>query len=423
LNAEHRAGPNGFGILGFLTAANASALAQTSKRGAQVVREFEWADNTLIKGKLADWHSRFPNATIANLKGRTDLDDSDFIYLRGIKKLNISGCTGITDVAFEQIRGVEELDMSDLPEITDVAISNLEGIQILNMSGCTGITGATFMSIRGVHDLFISGCTGIRGENFEHLAGVFHLNMELAQGGIEYAHIRDEHYRFLKGINTLNISNITAITDAAFTENFSSLQILDMNGCSGITGTGFRFLTDIKVISMTGDMGTFAEDNFRHISATINSLTISNGIFFTDNAFEHFKHLSVLDMSSCTNSHITDVAFSHLSNLIILNMMNCNQPTITDSAFSHLANLRILIMINCNQRTITGGTFGNLVNIEKITTRGCNPDVIAAAEALLEARRARQNGGKRKVKKADKKADRRSRKARKSRKNRRTKRR
>ena len=418
LNAEHSFG---VGILGFLTAANASALAQTSKRGAQVVREFEWADNTRIKGKLADWHSRFPNATTANLQGRTDLVDSDFIYLRGIKKLNISGCTGITDLAFEQIRGVEELDMSDLPQITDAALTNLVGIHIFNMSGCTGITGSTFESITGVYTLNISGCTGIRGEHFEHLSEIFELNVELAEGSsFFYPYINSSHFRLLKGIHTLNISNIKTLTDDTFTKDLSSLQHLYMNSCEGITGIGFRFLTDIKLISMRSVRGAFDSRNFRYISNTIEVLDISDCIVFSDTAFEHFKHLKILNMTGCNQRTITDAAFTNLGNLEMLYMSRCNQLTITDAAFEHIANIHGLVMVDCNQPTITPAGINKLVEVSLLSTRGCRPEVIAAAEALLEAHRARQGGGKRKV---NKKAAKRSRKARKIRKNRRTQRR
>ena len=142
-----------------------------------------------IVGPLAAWRAAHPNALVANVCGRIDLIDADFVHLVGIKALRMSSCTnpGLTDAAFVHLRGLHTLWMwgcnqtsitdaafahlhglhtlrivfCNQSTITDTAFTHLRGIQVLNMGGCNQatITGATFALLRGVRALYLSGCS------------------------------------------------------------------------------------------------------------------------------------------------------------------------------------------------------------------------------------------------------------------------
>ena len=88
-----------------------------------------------IEGSLQEWRQQNPDATVANIEGRRDLTDADFVHLKGIRKLNMAGCTQITDAAFVHLKGIHMLEMWDCTQagITDGAFVHLKGIHTLNM--------------------------------------------------------------------------------------------------------------------------------------------------------------------------------------------------------------------------------------------------------------------------------------------------
>ena len=85
------------------------------------------------------------------------------MHLRGIQLLNIVGCTQLTDTAFAHLRGIKTLFMRycDRPAITDAAFVHLRGIRTLALDRCTQatITGATFSSLAGIKALCLEGCS------------------------------------------------------------------------------------------------------------------------------------------------------------------------------------------------------------------------------------------------------------------------
>ena len=138
-----------------------------------------------IVGPLATWRAANPGALVANVAGRVDLTDSDFVHLAGIKALWMDSCTnpGLTDAAFVHLRGLHTLRMCDCirASITDAAFAHMQGLHTLTMSGCdqSTITDATFTHLRGIQVLGMSGCNQatITGATFAHLRGVRVLYM------------------------------------------------------------------------------------------------------------------------------------------------------------------------------------------------------------------------------------------------------
>ena len=79
-----------------------------------------------IRGDIGEWRWQNPRALVANVNGRKDLKDADFIHFRGLCALNMNQCdqVTITDAAFQHLRGIHTLDMSYCFTITDAAFES-----------------------------------------------------------------------------------------------------------------------------------------------------------------------------------------------------------------------------------------------------------------------------------------------------------
>jgi hypothetical protein len=321
-----------------------------------------------IQGSLKDWREQNPGATVANITHRDDITDDDFVYLRGIEKLNMSvgpgyitneafkhlsgihtldmlGCNqpGITDAAFEYLRGIKYLNISQCDQITDAAFEHFVGIHTLRMQGCTKITDAAFVYLRGIQELEISGCDQLTNRAFEHLDGIKALDMKYTNENDEYDNtITDEAFKHLVGI-----------------------KWLDMSGCwqDGITDAAFVHLKGIHTLHMS------------HCKQ----------VGITDGAFVHLKGIHTLSMTGCFQEGITDGAFVHLKSIHTLNMHNCFQEGITDGAFAHLYGIHTLDLSHCDQAGITGQTLYQLGGkIKYLNITKCNPETILNAKQVYD---------------------------------------
>ena len=133
-----------------------------------------------IVGPLSAWRAANPDALVANVVGRVDLTDADFVHLAGIKALRMSFCInpGLTSAAFVHLRGLHTLwmDYCNQASITDAAFAHLRGLHTLSMEGCnqSTITDAAFTHLRCIQVLSIQSCNQatITGATFAHLHGV-----------------------------------------------------------------------------------------------------------------------------------------------------------------------------------------------------------------------------------------------------------
>jgi len=207
----------------------------------QAVADFNSEDiDTPIKGSLADWRAFFPNAIVANISGRRDLTDADFVHLRGIHTLNMRGCNqeSITDAAFEHLRGIHTLNMDGCSQVTinDAAFEHLRGIHTLNMSRCNQltITDAAFEHLEGIHTLYMVTCfqRTITDDAFKYLHGIKTLDMSHCNQHT----ITNGAFAHLRGIHALNMSycNQDTITAKIFNKPGlgNKLEVLGIKGCS-----------------------------------------------------------------------------------------------------------------------------------------------------------------------------------------------
>ena len=156
--------------------------------GGFVMPPMVWPDcgcGPRIVGPLAAWRAANPDALVANVGGRADLTDADFVHMAGIKALWMGYCTnlGLTDAAFAHLRGLHTLMMYNCNQasITDAAFVHLHGLHTLDTFGCnqSTITVAAFTHLRGIQVLDMRFCNQatITGAAFALLRGVRALYM------------------------------------------------------------------------------------------------------------------------------------------------------------------------------------------------------------------------------------------------------
>jgi hypothetical protein len=139
------------------------------------------------------------------------------------------------------------------------------------------------------------------------------------------------------------------------------IQYLDISNCTCLSDRGFRQLTNIHTLKMNG----------------CHQDTI------TDAAFSHLTGIHTLHMEDCNQETITDAAFAHLVGIHTLRMRQCCQESITDAAFSHLTGIHTLDINWCDQVTITDAAFAHFEGIHNLQMQGCFRQVTDAAFAHL----------------------------------------
>jgi hypothetical protein len=116
------------------------------------------ADRRHIRHCIELWRMSFPTAIAARVDSGYNfslLQDDDFVFFRGLRKLVISQCNGFTDAAFVHLRGLHMLDMSYCSGISDAAFVHLQGIRQLIMHQYipSSITDAALVHLRGIETL------------------------------------------------------------------------------------------------------------------------------------------------------------------------------------------------------------------------------------------------------------------------------
>ena len=192
-------------------AAAAEELRERAPRGLRFCEpkvDFDFGPR--IEGPLADWRSVNPGAEVADVYGKRDLRDADFVHLVGLKAVYMDGCTGITDAGLAHIAGIHTLDIEGCTGITDAGLAHLAGIHTLDMRYCPGITDAGLAHLTGIHTLKMRYCRGITDAGLAHLAGIHTLDMSVCTG------ITDAGLAHLAGIQTLEMAGCAPTTiDAA----------------------------------------------------------------------------------------------------------------------------------------------------------------------------------------------------------------
>ena len=261
LHAEHHVGR---GILGFLSTREACALRLVNHECRDAVTAATWHDaETRITGSLASWRACFPGALAANVMGRSDLMDADFVHLTGVKTLDMRWCPQITDAGLAHLTGVKTLDIRRCERITDAGLAHLTGVETLDMSGCWGFTDAGLRHLRGVKTLVMSHWNEappyITDAGLAHLTGVKTLNISWCN------RITDAGLAHLTGVETLIMIRCKQITDAGLV-HLAGVKTLKIGGCN-ITDAGLAHLTGVKTLDICGSPARITDAGLAHLTS------------------------------------------------------------------------------------------------------------------------------------------------------------
>lgn len=243
------------GLLGYFDTLEARPLRLVCLEMKRAVFDYPWCDvNTRIGGSLELWRQCFSKAVGANVSGRKDLVDKNFISLQNLLALDMSLCNqeGITYRAFRNLKGIVGLDISGCNQkgITDRAFRYIKGVLTLNMSGCNqeGITDSALVT--GILQLDISLCKQLTNKFFASLHGIHTLIMRGCSNDIS-----DAAFAHLAGITVLDISENSqpGITDVAFS-HIAGIEELNLSNCNleSLTEGVLAHLTSVGTLNTSG---------------------------------------------------------------------------------------------------------------------------------------------------------------------------
>jgi hypothetical protein len=220
-----------------------------------------------------------------DLRGCSQITNSDLIHFSNTKILNLSGCYLITDISV--LSHLEALNISNCEYIMDA--SPLSKLSTLILSGCDSIRDVS--ALGNIKNLDLSSCRNIY--DFSALGKVKKLNLSYCSNISNLSDLINVDDLDLSGCDItdippfnsrrLNLSNCHKITDFSKLTNVKELlfrhckqiknkdvpffvnkDFLDLTGCTNITNVDI-LLDNVKVLDLswcTGitDLSPFADD-------------------------------------------------------------------------------------------------------------------------------------------------------------------
>lgn len=163
-------------LLPMFTTKDACSLRLVCKEFKKSISEYQWDDQTNVKGSIQLWKICFPRAKSINIRD-SNITDLDFIHLENVKKINMSYCKLVTDNAFKYLQDTHTLNMEGCDQITNNAFSNLKKIHTLNILGCFDITDDVFINFTNINTLDISYCFQVTNKAIKYLTKIHILNI------------------------------------------------------------------------------------------------------------------------------------------------------------------------------------------------------------------------------------------------------
>lgn len=258
-----------------------------------MVRQFYRGSMTRIKCSLKEYNITFPNATIANIRERSNIVDDDFKYISMIKTLDMSLCKtkSITDASFRYLTNIRDLNLQgacghwigghhftdeafnylgdllkfyidDNHVITNRGIKKLIKIKDLTIHNCSNIGDDGLCNLTSLLRLDIYNLYKLTDEGLKNLTNLEELHMtfgNITDIGISYLvnvkkiyllackQIKCKNFICLPKLEYLSLCH-TQITDEDFV-SLSNLLNISIYGCK-INGNGLQYLTRCKIISI-----------------------------------------------------------------------------------------------------------------------------------------------------------------------------
>jgi len=183
----------------------------------------------------------------------------------------------------------------------------------------------------------------------------------------------------LRELKTLDLSG-SGVDDAALArlKPLSGLQSLKLNGCTKISGTGFRhvaLLPPLEELEM--DSTTLADSDLAYLKGLfrLKKLSCANCKSVTDEGLKHVATLLFLDSLQLDNTAVSDAGLEQLKGSTRLKTLRCGHcKQITDQGVQHLSMLKSLETLSLDGSLISNSGLERLkalTELKSLSLGGC----------------------------------------------------
>jgi len=369
-------------VLSHVDFADAVALRATCRAGRAGVAAVDWSDRMRDAAAVRDvarWCACFPSMTAAKLH-QSATDDDLIALARGcprLTNLTVSACLRFTDAGLRAFGGrLRRLEARACRQstFTDAGLSCLTGLTHLDVTDCCqrSITGVGIQALSAhLTELKIAGCV----QRSITDAAVSACTRLTALDISDCAHLTDAAFAGLSNLVHVSIRNCPLLSDRTVRHLARCpLEALLMDGCTGISGAGLRWLSSgrLQTLSMSG-CSQLGDDALAAVGGTLRHLYACQCPLVTDAGLAHLAKVEVLDVSDNCGGGITDVGLKHLParTLESLDISGCHQVWVTDAGLSHLVNVRALSIARCGQPGMTGKFLANMPRLQTLDASSC----------------------------------------------------
>jgi hypothetical protein len=188
---------------------------------------------------LKEFRNIFKNAVGVCLFYQRNINDKEFI--ENILPHNINKY---------QNKRILYVDISDCTNLTNKAIKRLTNyIHTLDLENCNNITNNGFKYLKGIQSINISGLYKITNEAFKYLTGIKSLEMEIDENCEVNNNITGEIFKYLKGIEKLYIGGNYNILDNSY-QHLTGINNINISHNDVITDEAFTYFRGVKYIEL-----------------------------------------------------------------------------------------------------------------------------------------------------------------------------
>jgi len=320
-----------------LTLQDIIQLMTVSRRLEEIISHYiYYNDVTELSTRIADVESFFkkmPRAKYCNYSG--------LYYKTRYNRL----LQRIPSHIFER-RNLISLDLSDR-DLFGFNPENFRGIKHLYLNRCTNVTNDMFRYLQGIKTLEFKEVTypNIDGEAFAYLVGIEHLNLAntfLGCNGEYFNTTREIAFSFLQGIKSLDVTDI-GVNDNCL-RYLDGIEKLNISKCSEVTDIGIEYITrsgclkELIMIDCSQDTITNASHdrlksipvlNMDYCYNNVEFCTICNYMRRIDRIQEHLETECNEICTFCNESYNLQEKNSHLNCYCKMKFFKCNDCNAT----------------------------------------------------------------------------------------------
>lgn len=237
------------------------------------------------------------NLKHCNLSNCISIDGEDFKYFCNFKSLNISLKQSnpkedlVKDDHLQYLENIKELNLSNRSWIFDNGLRQLKKIKVLTINNCK-VNGNSFSSLKD-HLTHLS----------YHRCDNIHLN----------------NYSYLSSLISIDLSYSTINNDCL--EYFYNIKCITLDYCTGISGLGLRYLTNVEKLSLVA-CNQLVDNSIRNINPSVSYLNLRNCSKLTDLSIDFLlsdnNHFKIVNLNSCPKITKSAVEKSKNSKLKII---------------------------------------------------------------------------------------------------------